>query len=332
MNNMNRRELLRNLGLGALAIGVGVTVKDGNELIVSPASAADLNENKKRKRLIRIAHLTDMHIEPERHAAEGVTKALHHVNSQKDKPELILFGGDHVMDSMAASDTRTTLQWKLWHETLKNENSIPHESTIGNHDVWGWTKSKAHTTGDESNFGKKRAIEELGLSERYRSLDKAGWHFIFLDSIYPKGAGYKGLLDDEQFAWLENDLKANAQSPTLIVSHIPLFSMTPFVDNKLGDDESYRISSGSVHGDWGKFRDLFKANQNVKVALSGHTHLIDRVDYNKVSYLCNGAVSGSWWKGPNGEGDCPEGYAIIDLYDDGSFEHEYVAYGWTAEV
>ena len=29
--------------------------------------------------------------------------------------------------------------------------------------------------------------------------------------------------------------------------------------------------------------------------------------------------------------ECDEGYGLIDLYDDGTFEREYVKYGWKAE-
>ncbi|MGQ9650788.1 MAG: hypothetical protein ACUVXJ_11815 [Phycisphaerae bacterium] len=64
----------------------------------------------------------------------------------------------------------------------------------------------------------------------------------------------------------------------------------------------------------------------MKVCLSGHVHLIDRVDYLGVSYLCNGAVCGGWWEGPYQE--CDAGYALVDLYDDGSFEKRYVQFGW----
>jgi hypothetical protein len=273
-----------------------------------------------------------MHIYESKHAAEGVAKCFHSVQSLKDAPSLILFGGDHVMDTMANDDAESARQCKLWHDVVKNELSIPYESCIGNHDVFGWNKPKSGCTGLEANYGKKRALDELGLAQRYRSFDHSGWHFIVLDSIYPKGNTYKGLTDDEQFAWLESDLKSTpAAIPVLILSHIPLMSMTTFIDNPLKADDSYVISSKEMHGDWLKYRDLFKQYPNVKVALSGHEHLLDRVDYNGVTYLCGGAVCGSWWKGPNGEGDCNEGYGILDLYDDGSIEHEYISYGWTAQ-
>ncbi len=68
----------------------------------------------------------------------------------------------------------------------------------------------------------------------------------------------------------------------------------------------------------------FNQHKNVKLAVSGHIHLTDRVDYNGVSYCCNGAVSGRWWFGKYQHTEA--GYAIIDLYDDGSFTNTYVSY------
>lgn len=320
MTDMTRRSLLRGAGAAVLALGASS--------LASPVRAAA----SKRKRLIRLAHLTDMHVEPELHSAEGFARALEHVQSQRDRPELILFGGDHVMDSMDADDDRTETQWRLFKSVLKSECSLPHESCIGNHDVWGWGKARAHTTGSEPNFGKQRALDELGLSGRYRSFDRAGWHFVILDSIYPRDQDFRSLIDEEQFAWLESDLAANTHVPALVMSHVPLFTITTLINNKLKDDNTYHVSGVAMHGDSGRFRNLFKRYPNVRVALSGHTHLIDRVDYNQVTYLCGGAVSGMWWRGPNGNGDCPEGYSLIDLYDDGSVEREYTAYGWTAQA
>jgi hypothetical protein len=64
----------------------------------------------------------------------------------------------------------------------------------------------------------------------------------------------------------------------------------------------------------------------VKLCLSGHEHLWDRVQYNAVTYVCNGAVCGNWWKGAYHE--TSEGYGVVDLYADGTFEVEYVRYGW----
>jgi hypothetical protein len=56
--------------------------------------------------------------------------------------------------------------------------------------------------------------------------------------------------------------------------------------------------------------------------------MVDRVDYRGHTFICDGAVSGNWWKGPRLS--FPEGYGLFDLYPDGRFEHRYVTYGWDA--
>jgi hypothetical protein len=53
------------------------------------------------------------------------------------------------------------------------------------------------------------------------------------------------------------------------------------------------------------------------------------VDFDGVTYICDGAVSGAWWKGP--EDNCPEGYGVIDLHPNGTWSHEYKTYGWKAD-
>jgi len=50
------------------------------------------------------------------------------------------------------------------------------------------------------------------------------------------------------------------------------------------------------------------------------------VVYNDIVYYCNGAVSGNWWKGSYHQ--TPPGFALINLYEDGTLDREYVAYGW----
>ena len=73
-----------------------------------------------------------------------------------------------------------------------------------------------------------------------------------------------------------------------------------------------------------KLKGIFVKHSNVKLCMSGHTHLLDRVDYNGVTYLCNGSVSGSRWYGSYNQ--TPQGYRIVSLYKDGSFEYEYVTF------
>lgn len=319
-NGVTRRESITILGAAAAGLlGLGRM----------PRAAAADTPSPARKRALRVAHLTDIHVQPERRAGEGMAACLHHVEQQSDKPDLIVTGGDSIMDSFAADEARTKLQWDLWTNVLKTETSIPVRSCIGNHDVWGWAKSKSKTTGDEPNWGKKRAVEMLRIEDRHYTFSQSGWQFIVLDSTQPHPDGseaYIASLDEAQFDWLERTLRgSSADTPIFIVSHIPIISTTPILWAK-NEHGNFPVSSWLMHSDHLRLKDLFARHPNVKICVSGHTHLVDRVDYNGVSYLCNGAVSGNWWNGRHK--DCDEGYALIDLFDDGSFENQYVKYGW----
>jgi len=330
---IGRRELFS--GAATLAAG-------GALLAAAPALAAPATAS---QRALRIAFLTDIHLRPEGPAVEGFTACLRHAQSLKDKPDLFFCGGDAIFDCFAEDRARTQLQWDLWQKMLKTESSLPMECCIGNHDIWGGNRQRSGTTGEEALYGRKWAMDVFGLATPYRSFDRAGWQFIFLDDIFiinegqgnaaKLNSGYHGQLDETQFAWLEAELqKTPRETPVCIVSHIPMLSGAAFFCGITGneklhnDDGNWVIPSAWVHTDAKKLKDLFARHPNVKLCLSGHLHLHDRVDYNGVSHICNGAVCGAWWKGPLRE--CPEGYGLIDLYADGSFASQYVSYDWTA--
>lgn len=285
-----------------------------------------------RRRVLRAAQITDIHVQPELDAAKGFAACLHHIQSQPDRPSLILNTGDCVMDATKRDRARTQLQWNVWKEVLKSENGLPIEHTIGNHDVWGWSKSKSATTGNEPRWGKQFALDELGLSKSYRSFDRAGWHFVVLDSIQPFEEAFIPKLDDEQFAWLQADLaKTDANTPVLIMSHVPIFSVTAFwsggADKGVNDGGLITIARHAMHMDYRRLKDLFKKHPNVNACISGHMHFVDACEYQNVRYLCGGAVCGGWWKS-NRRDECNPGYAMLNLYDDGTVEREYVPYGW----
>jgi Icc protein len=328
-NQLSRRDLLRTGAAVAAGTVLAGGWSGGLALAESPAAS-----NSSRKRALRLAHLTDVHVQPERAAGEGLAACLHHVQEQKVKPDVIFNGGDAIMDSLATSPDRTRLQWKLWHDTFQKECSIPVESCIGNHDVWGWDKKRSGASGNEPNFGKAWSVEALGISNRYRSFDRAGWHFVVLDSIHTSDRErvYEGRIDEEQFEWLIDDLKkADAEKPICLLSHIPIMCVCMvFYSKKEPSDLDYNVSGANIHTDAPRLMKLFAKHPNVKLCLSGHIHDTDRVDYHGVTYLCNGAVSGGWWKGKHHE--CDAGYALVDLYDDGSFDHQYVNYAWKARV
>lgn len=282
-------------------------------------------------RALRIAHLTDIHLQPERAAAEGLAQCLKHVQSSGQKPDLLITGGDLIMDGYDADEARTALQWELFTKTMKDHCSLRVEHTLGNHDIWGWNKERSKTSGAEARWGKQWACEVLGLKERFRSYDVGNWHIVHLDSVFPHPTqpfGYLGKLDEHQLDWLKNDLASvGSGKHTLVVSHIPILSITPFVGE--ADDAFWIKTPGSeMHCDSLAVRTLLESAGNVKACISGHMHRIDAMEFRGIKYFCNGAVCGSWWKGP--EYEAAEGYALLDLFEDGNVDCQYVHYGWKA--
>lgn len=344
----DRRGFLQAVGLGAAALGLGGGAQG---VLAAPSAPAVV-----ARRSFSIAHMTDMHVQPERRAGEGWTACLQHLSNLKQRPNMIVIGGDMIMDAFEADDARTALQWDLFTRVLRDSTDLPVKYCLGNHDIWGWNKTKSGTTGSEAGWGKKRAVDLLGMPAPTYSFDAGGWKIIVLDSVQPRGDSYIGRLDPEdvsqesdasQFQWLARELAAtNPRTPICIVSHIPILSAGVMIVDGRMSPQGMMLSPGVQLQDSHRIVDLFTRHPNVKLCLSGHLHVNDRIDFQGVTYLCNGAVSGAWWtdreanlrermqrQGP----DSPprplrseEGYALIDLFNDGSFAYVYVKYGWDA--
>src|SRR5512133_327273 len=114
--NTSRRDWLRGAGL---ALGAGLTSGLLDGCASSNGSAS--RKGQASPGTIRVAHLTDFHIEPELQAARGVTQCLHHAQSLPRKPDLILNTGDCVFETLHADRARTQTQWNLWQSVLKSE-------------------------------------------------------------------------------------------------------------------------------------------------------------------------------------------------------------------
>jgi len=289
---------------------------------------ADKKNSKKRS--LRFAHITDVHIRPEHNAPEGFALALKHIQSHKDKPEMIITGGDHILDSIGENDSTTEMYWTLFKGIMKKECKLPVKYCIGNHDCWGGNKKKSGTTGNEPNWGVKRALQELEMPNKYYSFDQGKWRLIVLDSIVPTDTYCIGKIEDEQFAWLENEIKTANGKFIAIFTHIPIMSVGAYFyggnNEKTGD---WIVPGSRMIINARQLKDLFWQNRNVKLCVSGHIHLYEHIQYNGVHYISDGAVCGRWWKGAHQETE--EGYGLFDLYDDGTFEHQYIDYGWQAK-
>ena len=320
-NGVSRRDALRVGGLAALGVALGGC---------STGPKQDTGVLRPRKRVMRLAHMSDVHIQPERAGYEGMAACLRHCMEQRDRPSMVVTGGDLIMDSFEKDSSRTKLQWDLWTRVFRDECSLPVHHTLGNHDIWGWNKSKSGTTGTETLWGKKWALDELGLAREFYAVDAGTWRVVILDSVQPNGEGYIGRLDEAQKDWLTGELASCRASgtPVVVVSHIPVLGMGAVEHDGRIDGDNWRIPGAVMHIDGQALHQMFADSGVVKLCLSGHIHKNDRIDYGGVSYICDGAVSGAWWRGS--EDRCAEGYGLVDLYNDGSFEHRYETYGWVA--
>lgn len=279
-----------------------------------------------RKRALRIAHITDVHITDLPNAEMCFRRVIKEINALKDKPDLIINTGDSVMDENRQTRETVEKRWSIWNKIVTEENRIPIRSALGNHDVWYGPDEKTDAEyKKDKRYGKQWAIDMLKLPGRYYSFDSKGWKFIALDSINGE-AGYQ--LDDEQFGWLEKELKNKpANVPVCVFNHVPLLSMGALLyATKRKPVHEVTFPSGDMHNDHQRIKDLFHSHNDVKVCLSGHVHYIDSIEYLGVKYLCNGAVSGNWWGSPLMLDEFPPVYTIIDLYNDGSSNYEHFFY------
>ena len=287
--------------------------------------------NPGRRRVLRVAHLPDVHVKPENKGGEGMAACLRHAQGLDPKPDFILLGGDHVMDCFRQKFDRTKVIWDLYAKVLKDECSIPVYSCLGNHDVWGWDKGKAETTGDEPLFGKKWAIEVAGMPDRYYSFSRGGWKFLVVDSIQPgpTPVSFAAYIDEAQRDWLNRELKETPPTtPIFFLSHVPILSAMALYKPRKQATAGGFVNCGDLHTDGTELLDLLSSHPNVKLCVSGHLHLMDYCRIRNLDFYCNAAVCGAWWSGAYG--GFAEGYGVYDLYDDGSHDFQFLNFGWKA--
>jgi 3',5'-cyclic-AMP phosphodiesterase len=308
---MDRKKFIQNSSLLAL----------GSTLLPSIASA---EKEESSSSSLDVVFISDVHVKPTDIAQEGMRKAFRLAN--KMKPDFIINGGDAIMDAMAADKEKTTEQWNVWKKILNEENRLPIFHAIGNHDAWGW-QLKDESVKSDPLYDKGWVIQEHNMAYRYYSYEKRNWKFIVLDTAHENNGGYIAKIDEQQFAWLETELKnTSPDKHVCVVSHIPIVSFCSalfFDQNEPNGD--WKISRALLLTDARKMIDLFSGYQNIRCCLSGHIHLQDEVQYKNVQYFCNGATSGNWWNGAF-KGFEPA-FARFTFFKDGNVKRQMINYG-----
>ncbi len=235
---------------------------------------------------LKLILMTDTHVGD---AAQAVRAAKAMQLAQKRSPDLIIFGGDNVMnvDSNKTFE-QTKAQFDIWADLVKSNIKAPHHSVIGNHDIWWASADHPQAALREKAY----ALQVFGMPKRYYRVETRGWRILMLDVFHSDGC----YVDKEQMEWLESEI-ASAKGPVLLVSHAPIISATHFMELGPPKNGNWAVPTSWQVGNCVDLMKMFWKYPQVKLALSGHMHHIDRVDYHRVTYVCGGAVSGSWWGG-----------------------------------
>ena len=261
------------------------------------------------RRSTKIAYLTDIHL-PDDHAINS--RALQAFKKAKNC-DMFLLGGDNLMAIDNQFEDHIQAQFRNWAKFASNHIRKPYRSIIGNHDIeMGGQTDGTHLC------GKRRAMDHFNMKDRYWTEKVGGWRIIGLDTVQKVHNGYYGHVDHEQLGWLESVLTADPHTPTMVMGHVPFLSVTPLADITTKRQKmSTPVSFCSHVSNSREVVRIFREAGNVKLCMSGHTHMNDRCDFAGTTYVCAGSVSGSWWKGPH-QGFKPS-YTEVDLHADGQF-------------
>ncbi|MCX6619536.1 MAG: metallophosphoesterase [Acidobacteria bacterium] len=262
-------------------------------------------------------HVTDLHIQPERRAVEGCRQCFAQIN--RARPDFVIAGGDLVFDALAVPHQRAKLLFDLYQDTTRRLEA-PLHNTLGNHDVFGLYE-RSGVSPAHPEYGKRMYQDRIG--PRYYSFDFRGWHFVVLDSIgFTPGRTYIGYVDEEQLAWLRNDLeKTGKTTPVVAVTHIPL---STGVLQWMMPKHNWQLI---VVNNAAEVLELLH-QYNLKAVLQGHTHVCETLQYRGCQYITSGSVSGRSWTGPMW-GVHPQGFGLLQV-DGDSLSWTYHPYGFKA--
>ena len=170
----------------------------------------------------------------------------------------------------------------------------PWHAFLGNHDYYG--------LGDEAGFVDGYTV--LGQPRLPRTIELGGWRLVLVDTVDP--GHHSGVFPDDRLRWLANALEEAREQPTLVVMH-----HQPVPPEHAG---SYPNTIGISPAHSTRLFELLGRHPQVKAVLIGHTHR------NRVRRC---VASGSLpFVEVNCVKDYPGGFAVYELYDDGTVRQE----------
>ncbi len=198
-------------GTGVLWTAAGGTLASA---VLRPAGARAAEMKPNTVADFTFVQLSDTHIGFNKEANKDVPgtlkEAVAKINALPAPPDFILHTGD--LTHLSEAEEFETLEEILRSCKTKQVFYVP-----GEHDVL--------------NDNGRQYLERFGKHTKgqgWFSFDHKGAHFIGLNNVMAIRDGGLGRLGDDQLEWMEDDLKAVADStPVVVFAHVPLWMVYP---------------------------------------------------------------------------------------------------------
>jgi len=256
-------------------------------VLILAGCATGLRETAGLPRELVIAVVADPHVAPDgyrwSHAPKGQVseqRVRRYLKSIADyHPDFMVVLGDLIAVDASAQETEP--MWRLYQKAFLSL-PFPVYSCLGNHD-WEWREGAA-----------KADLFKKYIGNRTRAWHKKGVLCLILDphlkppprdiSRLPRTLG----LAPKQLAWMKEQL-----DEVPVGSKVLVFYHEPMVDWSRGVAELVDLCGRyDAH--------LF----------AGHYHYNAQINYKGIPERVVGAISGSWWHGPNRDGS-PPGFLLL---------------------
>jgi Calcineurin-like phosphoesterase len=232
-------------------------------------------------RTFTFAHASDTHISEQSAPHTRRLRAL--VDSAH--PAFLIITGDLVKDALRVGEVEARLYYDLF-DRERRAFATPVWTVPGNHENFGIEQQLSHVSPTHPLFGK--AMYRSYFGPDYYSFTFGGVHFVGLNTVDIHEGWYYGHVDGLQLAWLARDLALVPPSmPVVTFNHIPFYTTGDQIN---GYDDGPPAPTVITIAGRSQFRhsvanatDVLSelAKHNHTLALQGHIHIQERVEYER---------------------------------------------------
>jgi Icc protein len=297
---------------------------------------------------------TDAHVTPQEkfNAVAGMKAAVAHMNGQQ-RVDLVISGGDLIMDALRACEPESRQQYLLYRKLIANLD-FPLFNAIGNHELFGVYldgvgDDPCIVQEDDDLYGVGLYREYLGPD--YYSFNWGRYHFMVLNTISLTRVlnddgdtvrVYYGNVAADQIAWMKKDLThVSPETPIILIGHIPFMTAAHTFEGfneyqTINYDLNDPTASSYTHvvSNAAQVINEVLAEHRFILALAGHHHHHEEIRWadsqHDALFVTGGSICGQWWQGDRriAGSTWPEGYLLVRLKDGKVDDLEYISFDW----